>query len=84
MVARNLHIVDVYDADHSGKQHKSFGLVLYDEGKSLVFYAYDPRRPQAVQGQRGVLRVGRQDRVKEVTHNLGILEKDDDGQDGGR
>ena len=41
MGARNLHIVDVIDADPSGKQTRAFGRVFYTEGKSLIFYAYD-------------------------------------------
>jgi hypothetical protein len=41
MGARNLHIVDVHDADGSGKDRKSFGRVFYTEGKSLIFYAFD-------------------------------------------
>jgi hypothetical protein len=41
LAARNLHIIDVYDADGSGKRRKSFGRLFYEEGKLLVFYAYD-------------------------------------------
>lgn len=41
LAARNLHIIDVYDADGSGKRRKSFGRLFYEEGKRLVFYAYD-------------------------------------------
>lgn len=41
MGARNLHIVDVIDADASGQATKAFGRVFYTEGKSLIFYAYD-------------------------------------------
>jgi hypothetical protein len=41
MGARNLHIIDVRDADGSGKNRKSFGRIFYTEGKSLIFYAYD-------------------------------------------
>src|SRR6266699_3029660 len=41
VAARNLHIVDVYDADPNGKRQRSFGRVFYIEGKSLVFYAND-------------------------------------------
>jgi hypothetical protein len=41
MGARNLHIVDVIDADASGKETRVFGRVFYTEGKSLIFYAYD-------------------------------------------
>src|SRR5258708_24391459 len=34
VAARNLHIVDVYDADSNGKRQRSFGRVFYIEGKS--------------------------------------------------
>lgn len=77
--ARNLHIVDVYDADASGKRQKPFGRVFYIEGKSLVFYAYD----LSVTGRfkaNVVFHVwGGKAGVKEVTHSLGILHKDDGG-----
>src|SRR5260370_14307276 len=41
VAARNLHIVDVYDADPNAHRQRSFGLVFYIEGTSLVFYASD-------------------------------------------
>ena len=41
MGARNLHIIDVHDADGQGKDKPTTGRVFYTEGKSLVFYAYD-------------------------------------------
>ena len=41
MGARNLHIIDVRDADGKGKNQNSFGRIFYTEGKSLIFYAYD-------------------------------------------
>jgi len=40
MGARKLHIIDVYDSD-SGSRDRSFGRVIYTEGKSLIFYAFD-------------------------------------------
>jgi len=78
--ARNLHIVDVYDAEPNGRVQRSFGRVFYIEGKSLVFYAYDlddSKRFRAnvvfhVWGEKA-------DRI-EVTHSLGILHRDDAGQ----
>jgi hypothetical protein len=39
--ARNLHIIDVHDANGTGKNQKSFGRIFYTEGKSLIFYAFD-------------------------------------------
>jgi hypothetical protein len=41
MGARNLHIIDVHDANGAGNNRKSFGRVFYTEGKSLIFYAFD-------------------------------------------
>ncbi|MGB9070547.1 MAG: hypothetical protein WCC21_18410 [Candidatus Acidiferrales bacterium] len=79
VAARNLHIVDVYDADVAGKRQRSFGRVFYVEGKSLVFYAYD--LDDSDQHKANVVfhvwggNVG----VKEITHSLGILKKDATG-----
>jgi anti-sigma factor RsiW len=39
--ARDLHIVDVYDVDGSGKTQRTYGRVFYIEKKFLVFYAFD-------------------------------------------
>lgn len=39
--ARELHIVDVYDVDSTGKTRRTFGRVYYVEKKLLVFYAFD-------------------------------------------
>jgi regulator of replication initiation timing len=41
MGARNLHVIDVHDADGKGKNKNSFGRIFYTEGRSLIFYAYD-------------------------------------------
>jgi len=77
VAARNLHIVDVYDADSNGKRQRSFGRVFYIEGKSLVFYAYDLDAPGQFKANM-VFRVwGEKAGVKEVAHSLGILHKDD-------
>jgi len=37
MGARNLHIIDVHDADGKGNDKKATGRVFFTEGKSLVF-----------------------------------------------
>ena len=80
LAARNLHIVDVYDADGSGKRQRSFGRVFYIEGKSLVFYAYDLEGPRQFKANVVFHVWGGQAGMKEVTHSLGILHKDDAGQ----
>ncbi len=80
VAARNLHIVDVYDADPNGKRQRSFGRVFYIEGKSLVFYAYDLEDPGRFKANVVFHVWGGKAGVKEVTHSLGILRKDDAGQ----
>src|SRR4029077_5704188 len=78
--SRNLHIVDVYDADPNGKRQRSFGRVFYIEGKSLVFYAYDLTNPGPFRANVVFHVWGGKAGVKEATHSLGILHKDDAGQ----
>jgi hypothetical protein len=39
--ARDLHIVDVYDVDASGRNKRTFGRVYFVEKKLLLFYAFD-------------------------------------------
>jgi len=80
LAARNLHIVDVYDADPNGKRQRSFGRVFYIEGKSLVFYAYDLDDSHQFKANVVFHVWGGRAGVKEVTHSLGILHKDDANQ----
>jgi hypothetical protein len=80
VAARNLHIVDVYDADPNGKRQRSFGRVFYIEGKSLVFYAYDLDDSRQFKANVIFHVWGGRAGVKEVTHSLGILHKDDASQ----
>jgi peptidoglycan hydrolase CwlO-like protein len=77
VATRNLHIVDVYDADSNGKRDRSFGRVFYVEGKSLVFYAYDLDAPGQFKTNVVFHVWGEKAGVKEVAHSLGILHKDD-------
>jgi hypothetical protein len=77
VAARNLHIVDVYDADSNGKRQRSFGRVFYIEGKSLVFYAYDLDAPGQFKANMVFHVWGEKAGIKEVAHSLGILHKDD-------
>jgi len=80
VAARNLHIVDVYDADGNGRRQQSFGRVFYIEGKSLVFYAYDLDDPSRFKTNVVFHVWGGKAGMKEVTHSLGILHKDDASQ----
>jgi multidrug efflux pump subunit AcrA (membrane-fusion protein) len=79
MAARNLHIVDVYDADGNGRRKDAVGRVFYIDGKSLVFYAYDLDQPGRFRTDVAFHVWGGKVGSKDVVHNLGILRKDDGG-----
>jgi hypothetical protein len=80
VAARNLHIIDVYDADNKGNRQRSYGRVFYVEGKSLIFYAYDLQDSGRFNASV-VFRVwGEKAGAKEATHSLGILHTDDTSQ----
>ena len=44
--ARDLHIVDVYDVDKSGKSARTYGRIYYVNHHLLVFYAFDLARAE--------------------------------------
>ncbi|MGH9568865.1 MAG: hypothetical protein ACRD4F_04465, partial [Candidatus Angelobacter sp.] len=77
IVARNLHIIDVYDRDGDGNEQRAFGRIFYTEGKSLIFYAYDLADPRKVDQQVSFYawgeRLGREQPVK----RLGIFHSED-------
>jgi len=77
VAARNLHIVDVYDADSGGKRQRSFGRVFYIEGKALVFYAYELEDPRKLNANVVFHVWGEKAGLKETIHSLGILHNDD-------
>ncbi|PYU99280.1 MAG: hypothetical protein DMG26_16810 [Acidobacteria bacterium] len=80
MGARNLHIIDVFDVDGTGKSAKAFGRVFYTEGKSLIFYAFDltPRRhPRA---DHAFQAWGYRDPAPQSARSLGIFYADDKTQ----
>ncbi|HEY1501218.1 MAG TPA: hypothetical protein VGF88_16715 [Acidobacteriaceae bacterium] len=76
VAARNLHIIDVYDANAAGKRQRPFGRVFYVEGRSLVFYAYDLNLAHARKDITFHL-WGEQAGSKETTLSLGVLHDDD-------
>lgn len=75
MGARNLHIVDVIDADNTGKKTKAFGRVFYTEGKSLIFYAYDLSESKLKDASYAFQVWGK--KPSGSVQNLGILFQDD-------
>jgi hypothetical protein len=80
MGARNLHIIDVHDANGAGKDRPSFGRVFYTEGKSLIFYAFDLDDKKVVNANYSFEawgeRLGQPGSVK----SLGVLYVDDKAQ----
>jgi hypothetical protein len=44
--ARDLHIVDVFDMDRSGRPSKIYGRVYYENRRILLFYAFDLDRSE--------------------------------------
>jgi archaellum component FlaC len=80
MGARNLHIIDVHDANGIGKDRKSFGRIFYTEGKQLIFYAFDLDDKRVTNATYSYAawgeRLGQPGSVK----SLGILYVDDKAQ----
>jgi hypothetical protein len=80
MGARNLHIIDVHDANGVGKDRKSFGRIFYTEGKQLIFYAFDLDDKRVMNASYSYAawgeRLGQPGSVK----SLGILYVDDKAQ----
>jgi hypothetical protein len=78
--ARNLHIVDVYDTDSSGKTQKAVGRVFSTQGQSLVFYAYDLSTSRFETGKYAYYVWGHKEGNDESVRNLGSLNPDDVSQ----
>ena len=80
MGARNLHIIDVHDADGSGKNEKSFGRIFYTEGKSLIFYAFDLNEGKVANAKYSFEVWGERLGQPTSVRSLGILYADDKDQ----
>jgi hypothetical protein len=80
MGARNLHMVDVYNADARRKKPKSFGRIFYTEGKSLIFYAYDLDERKLANANYAFEVWGERLGEPASVRNLGILYADDKAQ----
>jgi len=77
VVARNLHIVDVHDANEVGNQQKAFGRIFYTEGKSLVFFAYDLDDPNKLNTKINFYVWGEKLGAAQPVKSLGIFHSDD-------
>ena len=80
MGARNLHLIDVHDANGSGKDRKSFGRVFYTEGKSLIFYAFDLDEKRLASAKYKFEAWGERLGQPSSVKSLGILYSDDKTQ----
>ena len=77
IVARNLHIIDVYDRDGDGNKQKAFGRIFYTEGKSLIFYAYDLADPQKIDQRVSFYAWGEHLNGGQAVKQLGIFHNED-------
>jgi hypothetical protein len=77
IVARNLHIVDVHDANEVGNQQRAFGRIFYTEGKSLVFYAYDLADSRKLNAKINFYVWGEKLGAARPVKSLGIFHTDD-------
>lgn len=78
IVARNLHIIDVHDADEDGQRKRAFGRIFYTEGKSLVFYAYDLADPRGPNLKTSFHVWGENDSASRPAKSLGIFKADNE------
>jgi hypothetical protein len=70
-------VVDVRDADSSGKASKAFGRVFLTEGKSLIFYAFDLNENRVANAKHNFQVWGQKEGKASSTHSLGFLYVDD-------
>jgi hypothetical protein len=75
--ARDLHIVDVYDVDASGKTKRGFGRVYFVEKKLLLFYAFDLQDKQHQRVASGFQAWGYRQGNEIKPQNLGLFLMDD-------
>jgi regulator of replication initiation timing len=80
MGARDLHIIDVHDADARGKDSKCFGRIFYTEGKSLIFYAYDLDDRKLANAKYSFAVWGERHGEPTTVRSLGMLYADDKEQ----
>jgi hypothetical protein len=76
MAARQLHVIDVRDADSNGKPGNAFGRVFLTEGKSLTFYAFDLNENSAENAKRSFQVWAVLDKGKDSARSLGLLRVD--------
>lgn len=76
MAARQLHVIDIRDADPDGNPSKAFGRVFLTEGKSLTFYGFDLNGDKVLSGKRSFQVWAMADGGKNPARSLGFLRVD--------
>jgi hypothetical protein len=76
MAAKQLHVIDVRDADQNGQPGKAFGRIFLNEGKSLTFYAFDLNDEQLATTKRTFQVWASPDASKNAPRSLGFLKVD--------
>jgi len=75
--ARDLHIVDVYDIDRSGKTRRTYGRVYYVNRSLLLFYAFDLNERKNNRKAAGFQAWGFREPNSSKPENLGLFYVDD-------
>jgi len=75
--ARDLHIVDVYDVDRSGKTRRTYGRVYYVNHSLLLFYAFDLEDRKHNRKAAGFQAWGFREPNSSKPENLGLFYVDD-------
>jgi anti-sigma factor RsiW len=75
--ARDLHIVDVYDIDRSGKTRRTYGRVYYVNRRLLLFYAFDLEDRRNNRKAAGFQAWGFREPNSSKPENLGLFYVDD-------
>ena len=78
--SRSLHIIDVYDVSGEGELQRPFGRVFYNEGKSLIFYAFDLDQQKGLKRGAVFQAWGQKGEGKEIARSLGTFYMDDSSQ----
>jgi len=79
MAARQLHVVDVREAEANGEPSRAFGRVFLTEGKSLTFYAFDLNEDSAGNAKRSFQVWADAAGSKKSARSLGFLHVDAKG-----
>jgi hypothetical protein len=74
---RDVHVWTAHYADENGKQQQAYARILYEEGRKLVFYAFDLPDRSTVDTQLSFIVWGEKSGTHSPKKNLGTLHIDD-------